>query len=277
MALNAWICPGTEGSWGDVNNWLLGIIPIDTHKVVFGSYSQADVVAGLNQTGIDLASLWIQPEYGGNIGSLSNPLVIDSLHTTHEGSGLLSIKFDGAGGSTMIDSPNRQLAAILDGTAGNCWVNVKRGVVDVAAGLSEIDELHVSYHNSPGDDAIVNIAPSANSIGQFTMCGGIVTNSRHIVDSTATQQGVLSMGGGQMFFEGSADIDRLNVFGGVFVNNSTGAIIVSTLQGGTVDCNQKPGARTMTSVRIFEGAEFRRSGDVTVTNFYDYRNDAERP
>ena len=275
MAFNGWICPGTEGSWADVNNWSLGIVPISTHNVAFGSWSQASVVAGFNQTGVDLASLWTQPEYGGHIGTSANSLLIDSTKVTHEGSGLLHLKFDGHGGRVLIDSPNRMQAAILDGTASTCWINVKRGVVELAAGLSEVDVLNVSFHSSPGDDAIVTIPTSANTLGQVAINGGLVVNYRDIVDSGAGQEGVLSMGCGQLYMEGTSAAERVYVHGGHLINNSTGTFGVTTLLGGTCDATQKPGTRAMTIIRIFEGAEFYSSDLVTKT-IYDYRNNAER-
>ena len=271
MALNAWICPGTEGSWGDVNNWLLGIIPIDTHDVQFGSWSQADVVDGFNQTGVDLASLWIQPAYGGDIGSAANALLIDAVKVRHEGSGLLHFKNDGSSPTIVIDSPNRDQAAIIDGT-GVTSLMAKRGVINVAASAGDVT-LIVSYTYSPGEDAIVTLPASANKLAALYMTGGIVTSFRDIQASLTSTEPMVA--GGQLFTEGTAASASIVVAGGYWVNNSTGTFAATTILGGTVDATQKLGTRVMTMVQI-HGGDFLYS-DLVTHAIYDYRNDGPRP
>lgn len=275
---NGWIAPGATGSWADVNNWSLGVVPVVNDDVAFGTWSQADVIDGFAQGAVGLASLWTQPEYGGNIGSAANALVLDgTTKLRHEGSGLLSIKYDGSGGIIIIDSPNRDLAAIIDGNAPTCIINVKRGVVELAAGLSEIDDLHVSYQYSPGDDAVVMIAPSANAIGQMTVNGGIVTNYRNVNDGAADEKGNLSIGGGQVFMEGTAAVtSKVVMFGGFLANNSTGVWVNTTLHGGQCDTTQKSGTRQMTTVTVHEGAAFKYNEDLITATIRDYRNEAPR-
>lgn len=74
MALRI-LLPGST-NWGSTGSWADNTVPIDGDDVAIYEGSQV-VSAGLNQSSINLASLFVGPDFHGSIGSASAPLQIN--------------------------------------------------------------------------------------------------------------------------------------------------------------------------------------------------------
>lgn len=92
MATNKWTGGANDGNWGTAGNWSGGHIPANTEDIVIDVTSQS-ITAGLNQTGVAIASLTVSS--GVSIGGNGSSLVIGITGTyTHTGSGTVYISGD---------------------------------------------------------------------------------------------------------------------------------------------------------------------------------------
>ena len=86
MAITIW--NGSTGDWGTGANWSTSSVPVSADDVIFDGRTAQAVTTGLDQTGVDLASMHIMSTYTVDIGTQANPLTIETNGTLRvEGTG----------------------------------------------------------------------------------------------------------------------------------------------------------------------------------------------
>jgi hypothetical protein len=171
MATRTWTDGGADGDWSNTANWSGGAVPVDGDDVVIGDTTRA-ITAGLNQAGVDLASLKITG--GASIGSSSTPLTIGVSGTlTWSGTGsYIKIKADTTDGITRaVIQPTGGGTAYL---SGGTFDQVEGG-----SGLVDIDATAV-VTTALGAGAGWSIAYNATGITTFTLAKGTATTKRSI-------------------------------------------------------------------------------------------------
>ncbi|MHC4621805.1 MAG: hypothetical protein ACYTEQ_29035 [Planctomycetota bacterium] len=127
----------SDGGWAN-GNFRSGVKPVDADDVIIPR-STSQGINGTDQSGIKLGELWIDEGYRFNIGSAASPFLIDAACVTHNGDGTLYLTSEDNGSTeyterVVVNSPNEQLAAYLDGDAID-EIFLVRGAVTLASTL----------------------------------------------------------------------------------------------------------------------------------------------
>lgn len=267
-------------------DWLEAAVPVNGDDAYFRARALVDgVTTGDVDLNVDvedlaavvLASLHFEKSFVGAIGTAILPLKIGAA-VVHIGEdtgfgaprGSARINLDLPAGATppiitVFDTcaeseeeflpPVRLLAHDEDAV-----LYVRRGIVGVGllGEAAQFSAIHVSYVDQPEGDASVHVGPNV-TVATINKTGGRMT-----LASAAT---AITHTGGVLVIEGAGAIGTLTVTGGTVIVNTTGAIGALNCQGGTVDFTRSLAARTVTTPKIWAGAELRYDpAVVTFTN-----------
>ena len=266
--------------WDDPLNWSGGSIPVNTDDVSI-DHSDIDILYGLDQSGVTLSTLTIGASFTGKLGlaetnSEGNDPYIEyrqqylklTVPAVRVGDGVGNgsnlIRLDVLGNNTIdvrqTGSPDTNgLTALQVISSGNITANVVKG--SVGFGLYEgevaaITSLKVGYKDTPTGDATVVLGPGATCT-TLDMAGGVVTASH--------APGTITMTDGDLTID-DGSITSLKQRSGIVRYNGNDTITLAEISG-VLDFQQDMRAKTITTIKLFEGFEYHDPhGVVTWTN-----------
>ena len=207
-----------DGDWDNVLNWSGGVVPANLDTVIF-SGGDVSVTAGLSQTSLSLAGLFIASDYLGNIGTSLVPLGLSS--------------------STLVTISGHNGSIYLDGILPTIRKVGGNGSVYLGGSLVVIELVSCGGILTSHDGTTLNVLTSIES----TSCSGVeVTNIRGtsvIIDGLVMTHsdgvsGTVRMLSGTLVVTGSAGITSLLQYGGLVSQNSSAAIGETVLYSGTL-------------------------------------------
>lgn len=234
--------------WSDTASWAGGVVPVDNDDVFILEGAQT-VSAGLNQSGVNLNSLYVGPDFKGNIGSDAAPLQIN-------GDGASPTKFTWAatgGGYCKISGTIPVMDAIGQGTlyaAGGTWAKM-----NVAGSARVVYDASAEITVTTG--RIIVSSQGASVVIPAKSGGGTTTAALVVVTAGKVQSARTILTG------------QVGAYGGVGELTLTDAAAVSTLLemlGGTV---RPLASGTIALLNAYAGTfdpTGNRYGDLTVTN-----------
>ncbi len=267
--------------WDDANNWSLAAIPVNTNDVVIEGCA-VDILYGLDQNAVSLASLTINSTYTGAIGlpefngqyfEYREPYLKISATTVRLGDGdgncsqRLQLNLGTVQTAVTILKTGSipgagQPSVYLRGTHASNTLDISRGIVGVAfeeGALSTFLTMRIGYVNSPDNDVTLYIG-SGVTMTTVNMSGGQVL-CRSAVPT-------LNMDNGTWTQVGNVAITTVNGQRGRLYYQSNGTI--TTLTCGTdfeADFTRDIRARTITNSSMQKSSKFRDSfKTVTFTN-----------
>ena len=252
--------------WSVAANWSTGAVPVDSDDVVLEN-SNVDILYGLSQTSIDLASLTIKQSFTGKLGlpkrnaggyeeyrtdylTLNSCVLLTVGEGPGSGSGRLKIHVGTNAACTAnvynTGSPaeNGLHALILKGSPANSVLNANKGTIDVcpfAGETATITTMRLGYRDNPASDVTVRCG-SGVTLTTITKNGGqLETNSAIGTSITNTA--------GEAVLRGSGNIAQLTVLGGTVRMNNTGTLGGNTVvaEDGWLDFGQDQQAKTVTN------------------------------
>jgi hypothetical protein len=266
--------PTGPNHWDDAANWSGGAVPVNSDDVVIENGS--DILYGLDQSAVTLASLTIKRSYTGKIGL---PEVANSGQSTQyaeyrdtflkigatavtigdgegNGSGRIKINYGTVAHTTNVYGTGQALEAgipalLLKGSHASNVLNVLRGSVGVAifaAETAQLDYLRLGYIANQASDAQVTL-------------GSGVTNDAVIVDggklTIASATTTLDQSAGEVTILSGAHAAIVQM-GGTLIYRGTGTVTALTVgKGATADFSRDPRSRTVSAATAYSGATIR--------------------
>lgn len=229
--------------------------------MIFNERGRGDVVAGLNQTTVDLDLLDVQEGYDGYIGADGNPLIISANTVLYRGQGSMTYQ-DGNGTTDLmiVDSSNLQDAVQLTGSTIT-RLRVRRGKATVLASFTGTFTDVEMASRLGGRGAVVEVAAGANlAITNLYLSGGDIFGDINIGLSTLF---VVSGGSFETALGQSAITASLILTGGSFTWSpvTSNVATVPTWSGllqimaGTFDARLGM-SKTMSDVRVWDAGTF---------------------
>ena len=270
--------------WSTAGNWSTGAVPVDGDDVHF-EHSSIDVLYGLNQSGVQLASLRIGQSYTGKIGL---PRTSDAGYIEYRaaylaigaavihigdgvGAGSSRIKLDTGADQTALHihdagSPaESDLESVLwKGTHADNVINLSKGSLGVAVLPSEtatIATLNLGYRDNVIGDATARLG-SGVTLTTINKSGGALEINSNLTTLTQTD--------GETTIAAGA-VTTLNVRGGAVRYNSTGACgTANVAAAATLDFSRDLRAKTVTTTNKYGDGRVRDPFKVvTFTNGID--------
>jgi hypothetical protein len=256
-----------KNHWSNADNWSTGAVPVNSDDVVLDGRATSDILYGLAQSAVTLASFTITNGFTKKLGL---PLInTDSTTETYPeyratylaiGATLLSIQGEGQGsGRIKINLGSVQTAATISSRGTSLETNIPAVLLQGthASNVLRVTRGNIGLAFFDGESAHLatfDIGFEENQAGDVTVrCG----DGLDIADATITQSG------GTLTIETATGSGTITQSGGV-LNVLAGAHAAITVNG-TLYYN---GTGTLTTLSVNGGiADFRRgSGAVTVTN-----------
>lgn len=266
--------------WSVAANWSGGAVPVNSDNVRIEN-SNVDILYGLAQSSVTLATLYVGASFTGKIGLprwtgtyfeyRNQFLAIGATTVTigrGSGAGSGRIKLDagsvqtavsvyGSGSRLETDVP----ALLWKGTHASNAVEVLKGDVGVAlfsGETSTIASLLVAHEGNPTGDATL-WAGSGLTLTTLNMGGGNVALEAGLTTITKTS-GTLTLRAG--------NVTTVNHYGGFLAYTGTGTITTyNGTEGSEINFTQDLSGRTITTTNLFKGARFVDSfATVTLTN-----------
>jgi len=284
--------------WSSAANWSTGSVPVSTDDVIIEGTS-TNIVYGLAQSAVTLASLTIRKTFTGKIGlnlrAFATSADADTVDATVNDyrDDYLDIGYDNAdiGQHVGPGQPAGSSRIKLDNAKAGASTTV---VHDTASSASEtgFPAVRLIAANANADVVVrgaragVGIAldepGETTTIGDLDVSGGLVfvgegvtvTNVRMNGGTVAVQAAatitLVEIDDGTLTTEGNYTITTLTVNGGqVFCNHTSGGNAITTLNmnGGRIDGRGNLEPRTWATVNPDEGTILVDDGVVTITTF----------
>jgi len=266
--------------WDDPTNWTLGAVPVSTDDVDLADCA-VDILYGIDQNAVTLASLNIDSTFTGKVGLppfngdyfeyRTTDLKIGATAVTiggGTGSGSSRVRLDlGAAQSTILVAGTGSPAGAgiptvyLKGTHASNALTVTGGVVGLAFELgTSATVLTLGVAAGPGSPPQV-FGGRGLTLGTLNVQAGAVALTAGL--TTCNQDGgVVTLGGPQ-----TCNVTTLNLRGGTFYPDAPGTITTATLSGGTLDFGRDPRAKTVTNCTANAGSTLNDPDKrVTFTN-----------
>lgn len=265
--------------WSTAANWSGGVLPANGDSVVLEN-SKSDILYGLDQSAVTLASLSVSQTFlatvglprtnaGGYVEYRPQYLRIGATTCTlgvgnGQGSGRIKIDFysiqttcavlnSGSAAETGVPS------ILLKGTHASNVLNLTKGSVGVAFFAGETATLatvNCGYLSNVNGDSNLTLGGGV-TLTTVKQSGGAIVAASNI--TTLTQYA------GTLTLQGTATIDTATIEGTLF-DQSTGTFTTLTVLG-KYDRRQSMAAKTCTNVTLYRGAEWHDPFHaVTLTN-----------
>jgi hypothetical protein len=266
--------------WSTAANWSAGSVPV-TGDAVYLTRSSADVLYGLAQSAVTLASLAIDSTYTGNVGlPRVNANGYYEYRATYLAVGVTALTVGGGSGSgsgrikldlgsvqttanvqtTGSPAENGLPAVILKGTHASNALNVLQGSVGVAVepgDVSTVATVQIGYQNSQTTDVVLTLGAGC-TLTTIKQNGGTITVQSAVTTWTVT-------GGGSGTVLGTGAVTTLDIENGAVNYQGTGTITTATVgPSGSLTFSQDPRSRTITNLTLYAGCTYQ-DGAKTVT------------
>lgn len=247
---------GSDGNWNNTANWTGSTVPVTGDTVILPNGVTSGIVAGLDQTGVDLAKLMVHAGFSGAIGSAGGPLKIAASIIEYRGSGGFYLENAANGVSNFACDDIRIIAANpttpvqingADHTTqefGNIWLF--RGNISLGAGMGvpttvDMCDLLVVGHASGRDsDVTVTVANGAGDLPKGQQFGGTLT--------TDGQVDLMQIFGGD-YTHADGAMTLLEAFGGIVGYDSDGTLTTARIYNEAIfDLTRNMKQKTVSSV-----------------------------
>lgn len=253
--------------WSTPANWSLGLIPV-TGDAVYLTQTASNILYGLTQSAVTLASLTADPTFTGTLGlPRFNPsgyyeyrspyLVIGvTVGTYAPGSGRFKVDHGAIAYTVLIPTTGQSTdqglpAVILKGTNAANVLNILQGSVGVAiepGDVSTVLTIQIGYQNAQSTDVALALGAGC-TLTTIQQNGGII-----VYQSSVTTHRI--QGGGTATVLGATNITTLDIEAGTVNYQGTGTIATATIgsNGAKLVFTQDPRARTITNLTLDAGA-----------------------
>jgi hypothetical protein len=277
--------------WSTPGNWSAGAVPVNGDDVVLQN-STVDILYGLDQSAVTLATMTRYMSYTGKIGLPQYTtgtssyyeyrpryLKIGATATTlgrgdGSGGGRCQIDFgavattcnvEGAGPGADSGLP----AITLNGSNAANVLNITQGSIGLAidaGATAQFPVIRIGSELSPATD-VTFTAGAGCTLGAITQSGGVATVASNVTTWTKTAGASVNLAG---------TIGTITADGGTHYWQSNGAITTALFRGdGTaLDCSRDIRARTLTNA-TFTGGGFYVDPLKTITFTNPYATDAK--
>lgn len=256
--------------WDVPSNWSEGAVPVNGDDVVLEN-SDVDILYGLDQSAVTLASLTRRQSFTGRVGlpqwnsggyaeyrgCYLQVGATEVFLGDGDGAGPVYERYDFGSGQTAVtvngtatvrDERGVPSCLVLGTHASNVLV-VNRGDVGSAQFAGEAstwDEIRIGYRTQPEMDARVAVGEGA-TLGDVVKSGGVF--------STRSDADAIHQLAGQTHLLGEAAVADLQLDGGACYPRSSGTIAAVKVGGGAVlDFRQDIRARTVSAAEVHRGA-----------------------
>lgn len=274
--------------WDNADNWSTGSVPVSTDDVVLDSRAANDILYGLDQSAVTLASLTITngftfkvglPEINADSNQSTYPeyretyLAISATTLTIHGSGAGTSRIKvnlGTAASTMNISSNGNAsgvpAVLIQGTNTANIARITKGNVGFAfydGESAHLATLDVGFQeNQAGDSNVVCGDGVDLTDATVTQSGGVLTIE------TATSSGTITQSGGTLHVNDGAHA-QIDVAGTLYYSGA-GDLTALNVSGGTADFRRGTAAVTVTNCELGRSSTLLDPGKrVTFTNGID--------
>lgn len=289
--------------WSSAANWSPPAVPVNGDDVVLKDGS-VDILWGLNQDAVTLASFLKHMSYTGKIGLPHNAYTTNEAGTTYNSAlpeprqDALKIKVSGvvdlernlapvlaAGSSRLKLDFSSQATTIKVHNSARASADSGLPAIRIRANSSSTDLFVLS---APGGVGVASEVPGETSTLRLISISDQSTASRVFVSKGVTLTTYKQIGGnnyldtilagtlatcevwgGRLQIEGDYTITALAVNGGTVIDNhiktSGNAVTAATINGGVLDLLQSNQPRTLASVVLNKGVFKRDTAIVTVT------------
>lgn len=277
--------------WSTAANWSGAAVPVNSDDVVIEN-SDVDILYGLDQNTVDLASLTIRQSFSGKIGlPLVNTdggseigsgayyeyreryLKIGSTTVRigeGDGAGSSFINWNGDSTATTVtvfnsgqsEDANRAAISIL-GTSTSNIIHVLKGSVDIgyeASATVGLATLNVGYRDNVAGDSTVRCGTGVSPLTAVNVRGGKLELNSNAVTIIQTD--------GEVTTNRAMTVTTYHCMGGALYDRSSGNVTtLYVAQGAVVDYRQHTVSKIVTTTYMYAGAAlfdpFRR---LTFTN-----------
>ena len=261
MAETVWT-GAVDGDWGNDGNWS-GVEPVTGDDAIFNYTSSTSVTSGVDNDGVNLASLIIHEGYQGDIASTGSPLIITADLVEHRGSGTLYYKNGSTAFPAITDvfrmnSNNQANAVELDGQIGQIELIKGNGLTKATLNAATI---LVSFRSDQANDVIFTMAKTSDT--PFLLMGGGRVFCNDDLEATTTG---LVVTAGRFTSLSSATVTNVWQTGGTIAWKSSAGIAGTVYAiGGLFDLSQDGRAKTINELHKFPGADVRLNNAITIT------------
>jgi hypothetical protein len=248
----------SNGNW-TTNGIAASSVPATADNVVI-DYGSVDITASLNQSTKQFAYLVIGPNYTGQVGnSTSDYLRCGADLFVISGGG--SDHFLSATGTGFTTAIVRSVGAngtdnlYLSGTIGT--LDVRRATLHIASGCT-ITTMYVDPLNASSGNVTIN---SQGNVSNLYMRTGVL-------NVTAGTTGTANIDGGTVTISAGV-FTNLSQRGGTLYWHTTSTLVDAEIFGGTFDASGDVRAKTITAIRVHNGAAITLDnaiGNVEVTD-----------
>lgn len=244
MAKKIWLATA-NGNWGTTGNWQGGT-PVAGDDAIIPPNTPA-ITAGLDQSAVALASVFIQAGHRLTIGTAAAPLQLNctSLRYAGDGQSYIDLGASAAPVSITNTAPGSDTvqALYLKGS----------GITTLA-----ISGGNVALAGLPGETASPDVIRVRGNGTRLLLGAGVTFTTLEIASGIVTaycELAAVNVYGGELKHEGGEDATAVTVYGGVANLNSEGQIDALVMNGGrTIALEGLP--RVFDVVQQNHGAQF---------------------
>lgn len=270
--------------WGTASNWYTGAVPVSTDDVVIDSRGAYDILYGLGQAAVTLATLAVERSFVNVIGTINYGLQIGATicyigreatdGSNVAGSQLVSLNFGTIQTTVHFYGGNRT------GTNGRPAVNLRGSHVSNAVHVYANDgNLGIAAH-VPAETATVatlHLLEAARNIRVEVGSGTTLTTVNQDAGNLTVRCAAttINQDGGNLITEGSGAITTINVNGNATLNSSGTITTLNVADTGNADFTQSNASRTVSNANVYGGGKVNDDNSVvTWTNGVDVRQGA---
>lgn len=257
-----WTNGAGTGNWGTAANWSHGV-PDGTWGASFDESNTDDVIAGLNQTGVDTPFIHRLEGYTGDIGQQGNPLIISTGLLWLEGSGFFN--FQNGNGTTdqvVVDAFNMGSPGILDGDITRLWVLKGEALTGTSFGTSGNNALVYVGTRGGIQDAKLTIGTLGGALSLIIQKAGYISYQ----DKVQTH-GVLQLDGGRFLLHADTGFNGdVRQTGGRFIGQNVVTISEYMQTGGVADFTIDGDKKNITDLWRLPGTTFLENNNMNITN-----------
>lgn len=264
MADKVWI--SNDGDLNASGSWSPSGAPTTGDNLIFGGGTNTNLTSNLTAlASTAVQEVWVRPDFTGQFGTPGNRCDIGTIAATsivYQGRG--DAWFGGTWGplSFTWDS-DATLHTNQTTAAANMYI--RRGSIIIGNGIAITGGLTVIPSGEGTSPSVLYpYDPSASvSLDGHVVAGGFV--------ELGIQSTLLVQSGGRVLLPANAGLGTLRLHGGRCVMEQTATMTSALIYGGVLDCSTTYDAKTITTLVIGPRGDFTDSGNVTVTNLYDFR------
>jgi hypothetical protein len=255
---------GSDGDWSVAGNWDPVGVPVNGDSVILNGTNDVAITAGLSQSAVTLALLFIADDFTKDVASAASPLNIEYTKFVHRGKGAVYIDSAAQGAEAIVaHTGDRRNLSWRQRVRLPSRIVVSRGRVELQSDSPAVDDLILAHVDVQETDADVTIAPSSDVVFTRVRIGGGTLDASNSPGSVTN----ITVCGGLAILnpDVAADPPTIHISQGGTVqwNNSTNSIAEANIYDGLLDLTQSYEEKTVTLANLWPHGEFRFFPDLT--------------